>query len=202
MLGPNSLNQAEQAAVPRAIPRPRPANCYQRTLRFLVSSSICSAFRSLIHSSLPESRKRTMQSSSVRFSHHFLGLHFTSIPTKSFFPSSLFYSNFSSPSSSKNITPIQSRGKPHNHNSSPKGKHATLRVKGNKENVWSVDNELANAQKGKDGNRTTRRKPKARRVIKRKRNQSGRIMVSGAMLMEVETVLQTQVLSPPLCLFV
>lgn len=65
-----------------------------------------------------------------------------------------------------------------------------------------MDNELANAQKGKDGNRTTRRKPKARRVIKRKRNQSGRIMVSGAMLMEVETVLQTQVLSPPLCLFV
>lgn len=57
-----------------------------------------------------------------------------------------------------------------------------------------MDNELANAQKDRD--RATRRNPKGRRIIKRKRNKGGTILVSGAMLMEVETVLQTQVLSP------
>ncbi|XP_022979602.1 uncharacterized protein LOC111479280 [Cucurbita maxima] len=139
-----------------------------------------------------------MQSPSLRFyhkiaptksriSHHFAGLHFTSIPTKSVLPSSLFYSNFRS---SKKAIPIQSHSKPHNRNSKPKGKHGTIRVKGNKENVWSVDNELAKAQKEKD--RATRRNPKGRWVTKRKRNKGGRILVSGAMLMEVETVLQTQ----------
>lgn len=53
-----------------------------------------------------------------------------------------------------------------------------------------MDNELANAQKDRD--RATRRNPKGRRIIKRKRNKGGTILVSGAMLMEVETVLQTQ----------
>lgn len=57
-----------------------------------------------------------------------------------------------------------------------------------------MDNELAKAQKEKD--RATRRNPKGRWVTKRKRNKGGRILVSGAMLMEVETVLQTQVLLP------
>ncbi|XP_038881935.1 uncharacterized protein LOC120073259 isoform X2 [Benincasa hispida] len=138
-------------------------------------------------------QNRTMQSPSLHFphniaptkphlSHHFVGLHFTSIPTKSFFPSSLFISNFRF---SKKAIPIQSQSKPHNRNSNPKPK-----LKGNKENVWSVDNELANAQKERD--RAARRNPKGRRVIKSKRNKGGTIMVSRAMLMEVETVLQTQ----------
>ncbi|KAA0048812.1 uncharacterized protein E5676_scaffold291G00250 [Cucumis melo var. makuwa] len=110
-------------------------------------------------------------------------LHFTSISTKSFFPSSPFLSNF-------RLIPIQSQSKPHNRNSSPKPKHGTIRLKGNKENVWSLDNELAKPQKQRD--RATRKNPKGRRVIKSRRNKGGTILVSGAMLMEVETVLQTQ----------
>lgn len=49
-------------------------------------------------------------------------------------------------------------------------------MKGNKENVWSVDNELAKKEKKGRG----------------RSKKSGRVVVTGAMLMEVETVLQTQ----------
>ncbi|XP_022135316.1 uncharacterized protein LOC111007308 [Momordica charantia] len=122
--------------------------------------------------------------------HHFLGLHLT--PTKSFCPSSLFYSNFPIPTSSSKAIPVYSHSKPHNRNTNAKGKHGTPKVKGNKQNVWSVDNDLAKAQKERDTDRTTRRKPKASRVVNRKRNETGRILVSAAMLMELETVLQTQ----------
>lgn len=58
--------------------------------------------------------------------------------------------------------------------------------------MWSVDNELAAQEKAKP----TRRRGK-RRVVKGKRSRDGGgrgVLVSGAMLMEVETVLQTQVL--------
>lgn len=71
-------------------------------------------------------------------------------------------------------------------------------MKQGKENVWSVDNEMAKAEeekarikrkKGKRGRRT-------KSDVKRKRIGDG-FMVSGAMLVEVETVLQTQVKSIP-----
>jgi len=62
-----------------------------------------------------------------------------------------------------------------------------VRVRGNKENVWSIDNDLAKmASSQKD-------KRRKRRVVKRNGEKGGRIIVSGAMLVEVETVLQTQV---------
>ncbi|XP_027106598.1 uncharacterized protein [Coffea arabica] len=65
---------------------------------------------------------------------------------------------------------------------------------GGKENVWSVDNEMAEAEKEKG--KMKRRKKKRRGVADgRKRNvgnRNSRFMVSGAMLVEVETVLQTQ----------
>lgn len=58
-------------------------------------------------------------------------------------------------------------------------------MKGNKENVWSVDNELAKKEKKGRG--------RSKKVVKRnKSKKSGRVVVTGAMLMEVETVLQTQ----------
>ena len=60
-------------------------------------------------------------------------------------------------------------------------------MKGNKENVWSVDNELAKKEKKGRG--------RSKKVVKRnKSKKSGRVVVTGAMLMEVETVLQTQVM--------
>lgn len=58
-------------------------------------------------------------------------------------------------------------------------------MKGNKENVWIVDNELAKKEKKGRG--------RSKKVVKRnKGKKSGRVVVTGAMLMEVETVLQTQ----------
>lgn len=72
-----------------------------------------------------------------------------------------------------------------------------MTVKGKKENVWSIDNELASKSKNRS---TTRGRQRGRRVLKKKQKNEntsnhGRdvVMVSGAMLMEVENVLQTQV---------
>lgn len=71
-----------------------------------------------------------------------------------------------------------------------------MTVKGKKENVWSVDNELASKSKNRS---TTRGGQRGRRVLKKKQKKEntsnhGRdvVMVSDAMLMEVEKVLQTQ----------
>lgn len=68
---------------------------------------------------------------------------------------------------------------------------------GGKENVWSVDNEMAEAEKEKE--KMKRRKKKrggAGRRLPSGRGNGGdsksRFMVSGPMLVEVETVLQTQ----------
>lgn len=56
--------------------------------------------------------------------------------------------------------------------------------------MWSIDNET---EKAKDGR--SRKKKRERRVRKvgKRSEKSGRVMVSGSVLMEVETVLQTQV---------
>ncbi|WCJ23033.1 hypothetical protein M5689_005080 [Euphorbia peplus] len=61
-----------------------------------------------------------------------------------------------------------------------------VKLRGKKENVWSIDNDVEKSEKSKG------RRRKGKRVVKEKRNKGGRVMVSGAMLMEVETVLQTQ----------
>lgn len=63
-------------------------------------------------------------------------------------------------------------------------------MRGNKDNVWSIDNELAKASSSQ---KEKRRKQRGRRVVRRKGPKGGRVIVSGAMLVEVETVLQTQV---------
>lgn len=83
-------------------------------------------------------------------------------------------------------------------NSDGKRRGQNLKAKG-KENIWSVDNDRAE----KAALRERRRKRHGTRR-REKRNGSGRrdkvgsqVLVSGPMLMEVETVLQTQVL----CLF-
>lgn len=65
-----------------------------------------------------------------------------------------------------------------------------MKVKG-KENVWSIDNEIAKSDKGKE--KLRRRKKRGGRRMKNYSRRGDKVMVSGSMLMEVETVLQTQV---------
>ncbi|KAL0397661.1 UNVERIFIED_CONTAM: hypothetical protein Scaly_0214500 [Sesamum calycinum] len=64
-----------------------------------------------------------------------------------------------------------------------------VRVKG-KENVWSIDNEMVKIEKEK-GRMRRRKKRGGKRVTNVNRKGDG-VLVSGSMLMEVETVLQTQ----------
>nr|CAB3485304.1 unnamed protein product [Digitaria exilis] len=66
-----------------------------------------------------------------------------------------------------------------------------------KENVWSVDNDRAAKEASRGPKHRRRRRPGGRRLPspppRRKGNDAGsRVLVSGAMLVEVETVLQTQ----------
>lgn len=60
-----------------------------------------------------------------------------------------------------------------------------------KDNVWSVDNEMAKEVQEKERDRRRRRK-KGRGKRVKKVGKGSNIIASGAMLMEVETVLQTQ----------
>ncbi|KAG8391500.1 hypothetical protein BUALT_Bualt01G0194200 [Buddleja alternifolia] len=80
------------------------------------------------------------------------------------------------------------RGKPME-NSRVNFRLGKVRAKG-KENVWSVDNEMAKI--GKEKERTRRRKKKGGKRVRNVNRKGDKVMVSGSMLMEVETVLQTQ----------
>lgn len=64
-----------------------------------------------------------------------------------------------------------------------------------KENVWSVDNELAKVEAVTEKQNSSRRRKRGGKRVKNvgKREKNSRVMVSGTMLNEVETVLQTQV---------
>ncbi|KAL4303348.1 hypothetical protein GQ457_10G000010 [Hibiscus cannabinus] len=62
-------------------------------------------------------------------------------------------------------------------------------VKDKKENVWSIDNERAKAEKEKE---RRRRRRKGKTVVNGRKNKMDSVLISAAMLMEVETVLQTQ----------
>ncbi|CAL1388861.1 unnamed protein product [Linum trigynum] len=65
--------------------------------------------------------------------------------------------------------------------------------KGKKENIWSLDNDMAKSTAGRENERSKHgRKKKGGRAVQGERSRGGSIMVSGALLMEVETVLQTQ----------
>lgn len=63
-----------------------------------------------------------------------------------------------------------------------------LRGKG-RENVWSVDNDVAVEEKERE---SRRRRKRGRGRGKRARREGDRVMVSGSMLMEIDTVLQIQ----------
>ncbi|CAK7347756.1 unnamed protein product [Dovyalis caffra] len=78
------------------------------------------------------------------------------------------------------------------HNRPNQQKKERVKLRGKKENVWSIDNDMENSAAEKEKERGKQKRRKGRRVVRGKRNKGGKIMVSGAMLMEVETVLQTQ----------
>ncbi|XP_011016396.1 PREDICTED: uncharacterized protein LOC105119903 [Populus euphratica] len=80
-----------------------------------------------------------------------------------------------------------SHNKPQQHQSK-----ARVKARGRKENVWSIDNDMEKTTSDKEKERGKQKRRKGRRVVRGKRNKAGEIMVSGTMLMEVETVLQTQ----------
>ncbi|WOK98701.1 hypothetical protein Cni_G07413 [Canna indica] len=62
-----------------------------------------------------------------------------------------------------------------------------------KENVWSIDNDLAAAKASTEDKTRKYRRKRGRRVRSTaRRGPSDRVLVSGSMLMEIETVLQTQ----------
>jgi len=115
--------------------------------------------------------------------HHHLGFNHTLSSTHNSLSS--LSSTLLKPCSTRLIT-AQAQ-KPNNHKRS--GPKEGVRVRGNKENVWSIDNELAKVASAS----SQKEKRRKRRVVKRKGEKGGRIIVSGAMLVEVETVLQTQV---------
>ncbi|KAL2319861.1 hypothetical protein Fmac_028830 [Flemingia macrophylla] len=110
--------------------------------------------------------------------HHHLGFHHTLSSSHSSLPSLGFSPN---PSCSTRLITAQA----HKKNAPKDG----VRVRGNKDNVWSIDNDLANMASSQKDNM---RKKRGRRVVRRKGSKGGRVIVSGVMLVEVETVLQTQ----------
>ncbi|WJX91622.1 hypothetical protein P8452_73367 [Trifolium repens] len=110
---------------------------------------------------------------------HHLSFHHTLSSTHNSFSFLSLSPTFPKPSSTTRIT----AQKP-NHNN-----NGSIRVKGKKENVWSVDNDLAKASSSQKDKKERGRK----KMVKRnKGKKGGRVIVTGAMLMEVETVLQTQ----------
>jgi hypothetical protein len=112
---------------------------------------------------------------------HHLSFHHTLSSTHNSFSFLSLSPTFPKPSSTTKKITAQ---KP-NHNN-----NGSIRVKGKKENVWSVDNDLAKASSSQKEKKERGRK----KMVKRnKGKKGGRVIVTGAMLMEVETVLQTQV---------
>lgn len=63
------------------------------------------------------------------------------------------------------------------------------------DNVWSAENAMADAREREEKGRWARRRRRGRRVRSGggRKDKDARVLVSGAMLVEVETVLQTQV---------
>ncbi|KAJ6729956.1 DIHYDROOROTATE DEHYDROGENASE (DUF3598) [Salix viminalis] len=81
----------------------------------------------------------------------------------------------------------QCHNKPQQHQSK-----ARVKARGKKENVWSIDNDMGKDTSDKEKERGKQKRRKGKRVVRGKRNKAGKIIVSGTMLMEVETILQTQ----------
>ncbi|KAI3444806.1 hypothetical protein Pfo_001471 [Paulownia fortunei] len=83
---------------------------------------------------------------------------------------------------------FDNRGRP-SENFKVNSRRGKVRAKG-KENVWSIDNEMAKIEKEKE--RMRRRKKRGGKRVRNVNRKGDRVLVSGSMLMEVETVLQTQ----------
>ncbi|OMO69629.1 hypothetical protein CCACVL1_19374 [Corchorus capsularis] len=133
-----------------------------------------------------------MQSPCLHFSKNYCpGFQFHQPNTPNFTSTLSITSKFPKPKSATRRLVTQCQNRPSNgqNRTNPKGR---VTVKGNKENIWSVDNEKAKESSEREKERGKRRRRKGKRVVRSRKNKMGRVLVSGAMLMEVETVLQTQ----------
>ncbi|KAJ4847619.1 hypothetical protein Tsubulata_002722 [Turnera subulata] len=94
-------------------------------------------------------------------------------------------SGFRRPESKALVTKCQNK---------PRQPQQKARAKGDKDNPWSIDNEMAKAAAARERERAKQKRRRAKRMLraKRGRNDGGTILVTGGMLMEVETILQTQ----------
>ncbi|KAA8515835.1 hypothetical protein F0562_018554 [Nyssa sinensis] len=121
-------------------------------------------------------------------SHH--SLSSSSSPFLTFLPTRRAYPRVScSFNSGRNGS--YNRQKARERSSSREGRER-VKIKG-KDNVWSIDNEMTKANAVVKKDKESRGRKRGRRVKNvRKRSKSDRVMISRAMLMEVETVLQTQ----------
>ncbi|XVF73540.1 hypothetical protein PTKIN_Ptkin12aG0210000 [Pterospermum kingtungense] len=116
-----------------------------------------------------------------------LGFQFNRPNSQDLFSSSSLSAKFPDTKSIRRLI-TQSQNRPSNGQNKTKPKEKVT-VKGKKENVWSIDNEAA---KEKEREKTKHRRRKGKRVFRSDKNKMSRVLVSGVMLMEVETVLQTQ----------
>ncbi|KAI0493859.1 hypothetical protein KFK09_023984 [Dendrobium nobile] len=71
------------------------------------------------------------------------------------------------------------------------GKYETVRAK-KKDNIWSIDNELASKKAEEEKKGLTRRRKTGKKMKGARSSGDSIVMVSGAMPTEIETVLQTQ----------
>ncbi|XVE74127.1 hypothetical protein DITRI_Ditri11bG0173900 [Diplodiscus trichospermus] len=123
-----------------------------------------------------------------------LGFHFHQPTSQNFFSPFFLSSKFPNPKSTNRSLITQSQNRP-SHSQNKTNQKGKVTVKGKKENVWSIDNEAAKASEKeieKERARTKQRRKKGKRVFRGNKNKIGKVLVSGSMLVEVETVLQTQ----------
>uniref|UniRef100_A0A2P2IHI0 Uncharacterized protein LOC105120731 n=1 Tax=Rhizophora mucronata TaxID=61149 RepID=A0A2P2IHI0_RHIMU len=123
-----------------------------------------------------------------------LRFHETLLQSSSFAAESLsLLSNFTKFNKKRLVTRCHNRPQAHRHDGQSRSTKG-LKAKGKNDNVWSVDNDMAKAtaERENERERARQRRRRGRKMGRGKRNKAGRIIISGAMLMEVETVLQTQ----------
>ncbi|XP_072957732.1 uncharacterized protein [Typha angustifolia] len=119
----------------------------------------------------------------------FLGFRPVQIPIS--FPSSSSSSSVTRVSASPRISRAISNG----HGANPKRRAESIKAAKRKENIWSIDNEVAAkaALEEKPSGFRKRRKRRERKARSPgRKGRDSRVLVSGAMLVEIETVLQTQ----------
>ncbi|XP_021755227.1 uncharacterized protein LOC110720499 [Chenopodium quinoa] len=120
------------------------------------------------------------------FHHHSLHFHHQSIPNSAFF---VHRNHHHHHRHHPRVSCSFSDYNPNPRRENYRGERVKVDAKA-KDNVWSVDNKVAEEKEREKGKRRKRRGKSGKRV--KKVAKGSNVMVSGAMLMELETVLQTQ----------